>query len=202
MSPRRSCSRTCKRLRSSTRARCSRRCTRKSSASSAARPSRPWWAITNSAAGPEDIELLERISQVAAAAHAPFLSAASSDLLNLGSYTQLGSPRDIGKVFDSTEYAKWKSLRQSEDSRYLALTLPHILMRLPYGKETKQVEAFDFEEQVEGTRSLEVSVGQCGVWTGRAADQLLREVRLVRGHPRGGGRWPGGWLAGAYLPHR
>jgi type VI secretion system protein ImpC len=101
--------------------------------------------------GPEDIELLERISQVAASAHAPFLSAASSDLLNLGSYTQLGSPRDIGKVFDSTEYAKWKSLRQSDDSRYLALTLPHILMRLPYGKETKQVEAFDFEEQVGGT---------------------------------------------------
>ena len=60
--------------------------------------------------GPEDIELLERISQVASAAHAPFLSAASSDLLNLGSYTQLGAPRDIGKIFDSTEYAKWKSV--------------------------------------------------------------------------------------------
>src|SRR3954447_10808905 len=101
--------------------------------------------------GPEDIELLERISQVASSAHAPFLSAASSELLNLGDYTQLGSPRDIGKVFDSTEYAKWKSLRQSDDSRYLALTLPHILMRLPYGKETKQIEAFDFEEQVGGT---------------------------------------------------
>ncbi len=101
--------------------------------------------------GPEDIELLERISQVAAAAHAPFLSAASSELLNLDSYTQLGSPRDIGKIFDSTEYAKWKSFRQSEDSRYVALTLPHILMRLPYGKDTKQIEAFDYEEQVDGT---------------------------------------------------
>src|SRR5882762_419736 len=91
--------------------------------------------------GPEDLELLERISQVAASAHAPFLSAASSELLNLSSYTQLGSPRDIGKIFDSTEYAKWKSFRQSDDSRYVALTLPHILMRLPYGKDTKQVEA-------------------------------------------------------------
>jgi type VI secretion system protein ImpC len=101
--------------------------------------------------GPEDIELLERISQVAAAAHAPFLSAASSDLLNLGSYTQLGAPRDIGKIFDSTEYAKWKSFRQSEDSRYVALTLPHILMRLPYGKDTKQLDAFDYEEAVDGT---------------------------------------------------
>ena len=101
--------------------------------------------------GPEDIELLERISNVASAAHAPFLSAASSDLLNLSSYTQLGAPRDIGKVFDSTEYAKWKSFRQSEDSRYVALTLPHVLMRLPYGKDTKQIDAFDYEEAVDGS---------------------------------------------------
>src|SRR5580698_4070215 len=101
--------------------------------------------------GPEDIECLERISQVASAAHAPFMSAASSDLLNLSSYTQLGAPRDIGKIFDSTEYAKWKSFRQSDDSRYVALTLPHILMRLPYGKDTKQIDAFDYEEGVDGS---------------------------------------------------
>ena len=101
--------------------------------------------------GPEDIELLERVSQVASAAHAPFISSATSDLLNLSSYTQLGSPRDIGKVFDSTEYAKWKSFRQSDDSRYVALTLPHILMRLPYGKDTKQIDAFDYEEAVDGS---------------------------------------------------
>jgi type VI secretion system protein ImpC len=101
--------------------------------------------------GPEDIELLERVSQVASAAHAPFLSAASSELLNLSSYTQLGAPRDIGKIFDSTEYAKWKSFRQSDDSRYVALTLPHILMRLPYGKDTKQIDAFDYEESVDGS---------------------------------------------------
>ena len=101
--------------------------------------------------GPEDIECLERISQVASAAHAPFMSAASADLLNLSSYTQLGAPRDIGKIFDSTEYAKWKSFRQSDDSRYVALTLPHILMRLPYGKDTKQIEAFDYEEAVDGS---------------------------------------------------
>jgi type VI secretion system protein ImpC len=101
--------------------------------------------------GPEDMELLERVSQVASAAHAPFLSAAGADLLNLTNYTQLGAPRDIGKIFDSTEYAKWKSFRQSDDSRYVALTLPHILTRLPYGKDTKPLEAFDFEEDVDGT---------------------------------------------------
>src|SRR5579863_1906597 len=101
--------------------------------------------------GPEDIELLERISQTAAAAHAPFLSAAGSDLLNLESFDQLGNPRDIGKIFDTTEYAKWKSFRQSEDSRYVGLTLPHVLMRLPYGRDTKPVEAFNYEEGVDGT---------------------------------------------------
>lgn len=101
--------------------------------------------------GPEDIELLERVAQVASAAHAPFLSAASANLLNLEDFTQLGSPRDIGKIFDTTEYAKWKSFRQSEDSRYVGLTLPHVLMRLPYGKETKAVDDFDYEEAVDGT---------------------------------------------------
>ena len=101
--------------------------------------------------GPEDMELVERVAQVASAAHAPFISAASSELLNLSSYTQLGAPRDIGKIFDSTEYAKWKSFRQSDDSRYVALTLPHILMRLPYGRDTKQIEAFDYEESVDGS---------------------------------------------------
>lgn len=100
--------------------------------------------------GPEDIELLEKISNVAAAAHAPFLSAASPEMFNLDSFTQLDAPRDMGKVFDTTEYAKWKSFRASEDSRYVALTCPRILMRLPYGKETKQVEGFGFEEHVGG----------------------------------------------------
>ena len=100
--------------------------------------------------GPEDMELLERVSQVASAAHAPFLSAASPELMNLSDYTQLSAPRDMSKIFDSTEYAKWKSFRQSDDSRYVALTLPHVLMREPYGRETKAIEAFDYEEGVDG----------------------------------------------------
>src|SRR5579863_5690964 len=100
---------------------------------------------------PEDMELLERISGVAASAHAPFLSAGSAELLNLEDFTQIGGVRDIGKIFDSTEYAKWKSFRQSEDSRYVGLALPHVLMRLPYGRDTKQVDAFNYEEGVDGT---------------------------------------------------
>jgi len=100
---------------------------------------------------PEDLELLEKVSQVAAAAHAPFLSAAAPELLNMDSYTNLDQPRDIGKIFDSTEYAKWKGFRESDDSRYVCLTCPRVLMRLPYGKETAPVEGFNFEEGVDGT---------------------------------------------------
>jgi type VI secretion system protein ImpC len=100
---------------------------------------------------PEDLELLEKVSQVAASAHAPFLSAASSELLNMQSFTALDQPRDIGKIFDSTEYAKWKGFRESEDSKYVCLACPRILMRLPYGKDTAPVEGFSFEEGVDGT---------------------------------------------------
>ena len=101
--------------------------------------------------GAEDMDLLRRVAQVAASAHAPFISAAAPELLNLTDFTQLGLPRDIAKIFDSTEYAKWKSFRQSEDSRYVALTLPRVLSRLPYGRETNQVDGFDFEEEVDGS---------------------------------------------------
>ncbi len=97
-----------------------------------------------------DIELLEKVSQVASAAHAPFLSAASPEMINLSEYSQLGGIRDVSKVFDSTEYARWKGFRASDDSRYVALTLPHVLMREPYGKDTKQIDEFAFEEGVDG----------------------------------------------------
>ncbi|MEW6289764.1 MAG: type VI secretion system contractile sheath large subunit [Thermodesulfobacteriota bacterium] len=100
---------------------------------------------------PQDLALLEKISQVAAAAHAPFISAAAPQLFNFESFTELGEPRDMAKIFQSVEYAKWKSFRESEDARYVALAMPHILMRLPYGKANVPVEAFDFEEQVDGS---------------------------------------------------
>ncbi len=98
----------------------------------------------------EDIELLEKVSQVASAAHAPFLSAASPEMINLSEFGQLSGIRDVSKVFDSTEYARWKGFRASEDSRYVALTLPHVLLREPYGKETRQIDEFAFEEGVDG----------------------------------------------------
>jgi type VI secretion system protein ImpC len=99
---------------------------------------------------PQDMALLERISNVAAAAHAPFISAAHPGLFGMESFTDLTKPRDLAKVFDTVEYAKWKSFRDSEDSRYVALTLPRTLARYPYGKNTVPVEAFDFEESIDG----------------------------------------------------
>ncbi len=100
---------------------------------------------------PEDMALLEGVSHIAAQAHAPFVSAAAPDLLNLDSFTSLDAPRDLAKIFDSSDYAKWKSFRQSEDSRYVALALPRTLGRLPYGAETKPIDEFRYEEHVDGT---------------------------------------------------
>src|ERR671924_839538 len=93
----------------------------------------------------QDLALLEKISNVAAAAHAPFIAAASSLMFNLDSFTELGVPRDLAKIFDTVEYAKWKSFRESEDSRYVGLCLPHTLMRLPYGDKTRRTEGFRYE---------------------------------------------------------
>ena len=99
---------------------------------------------------PQDVALLEKISNVAASAHAPFVAAASPRLFDMDSFTELGRPRDLAKVFESTELAKWRSFRESEDSRYVSLVLPHTLMRLPYGPTTKPVEQFNFVEDVSG----------------------------------------------------
>lgn len=97
-----------------------------------------------------DVEILAGMAQIAAAAHAPLISAAAPSLLNMESWQQLGDPRDLTKIFQTADYAAWRSLRDSEDSRYLALTLPRFLARMPYGAKTNPVEGFDFEEDVEG----------------------------------------------------
>jgi len=99
---------------------------------------------------PDDLEILEKMSNIAAAAHAPLLAAASPKLFNWDSFTELAGPRDLAKIFDNDAYIRWKSFRESDDSRYVGLVLPHVLARLPYGKETAPVEAFDFEENVDG----------------------------------------------------
>src|SRR6266581_5591833 len=99
---------------------------------------------------PQDMALLEKISGVAAAANAPFISAASPQLFGWDNYTELTEVRDLAKIFDRTEFAKWRSFRESEDSRYVGLTLPRTLARLPYGEETIPTETFNFHEDVTG----------------------------------------------------
>jgi type VI secretion system protein ImpC len=101
---------------------------------------------------PEDLYFLEQLSHVAAAAHAPFISAASPELFGLEGFTELGKPRDLSKAFDTVEYAKWKSFRESEDARYVGLTLPRFLGRLPYNpKDGTTTEGFNYVEDVDGT---------------------------------------------------
>ena len=100
---------------------------------------------------PEDFRLLEEFSHVAAAAHAPFISAAAPRLFGLESFAEIGRPRNLGKLFETMEYTKWKTFRESDDARYVGLVLPHILGRLPYGPDSNPVEEFDFREDVDGT---------------------------------------------------
>ncbi len=100
----------------------------------------------------EDLYFAEQMSHVAAAAHAPFITAASPELFGFESFTDLGKPRDMAKLFDTIEYAKWKSLRESEDARYLGLTLPRFLGRLPYNpKDGTITEGFTYVEEVDGS---------------------------------------------------
>ncbi len=99
----------------------------------------------------EDIAMLQKLSNVAAASHAPFVSAAECGMFNMESYTELSSPRDLAKIFQSVEYAPWKSFRESQDSRYVALALPRVLGRLPYGAKFRRVDEFDYEESVDGS---------------------------------------------------
>ncbi len=101
---------------------------------------------------PEDMYFIEQMAHIAAAAHAPFIGAASPELFGLETYTELGKPRDLAKVFDTLEYAKWKSFREAEDSRYVGLTMPRFLGRLPYNpKDGTTVDGFNFVEDVDGT---------------------------------------------------
>jgi len=95
---------------------------------------------------PDDVSLLGKLSNVAAASFCPFISAASPQLMGMKSFSELSKPRDLEKIFDTVEYAQWKSYRESEDSRFVTLVCPRVLSRLPYGKSTKPIDEFNFEE--------------------------------------------------------
>jgi type VI secretion system protein ImpC len=100
---------------------------------------------------PQDISLLELLSGVAATAHTPLVASAYAKLFDLEDFAELSKPRDLNKIFESAELAKWKEFRETEDSRYVTLALPRVLLRLPYGDDTVPVEEMSFEEDVDGT---------------------------------------------------
>ncbi len=99
---------------------------------------------------PPDVELLGEMAKVAAAAHAPFIAAANPSAMQMSSWQELANPRDLTKIFGTPEYAAWRSLRESDDARYIGLTMPRFLARLPYGARTNPVEEFNFEEDTGG----------------------------------------------------
>lgn len=95
---------------------------------------------------PDDIETLRLISNVAAAGFSPFVSAAGPGLFGFNDYTELAKPRDLAKIFDSSEYMKWRSFRDSEDARFVSLVMPRVMARMPYGAGTKAIDEFGYEE--------------------------------------------------------
>jgi len=107
--------------------------------------------------GPQDVETLTEMAKVSAAMHSPFISAVSPKTMQFDSWGELSNPRDLTKIFQTPEYASWRSLRESEDSRYLGLAMPRFLARQPYGAKTDPVDEFDFEEDTEGADSSKYS---------------------------------------------
>lgn len=113
---------------------------------------------------PDDIEFLQNMSHVSAAAFCPFLTAAAPEFFGFDDWSELSRPRDLAKVFDSAEYAKWRSFRESDDSRFVTITMPRVLARLPYGADTKPIEEFEYEE----LNSEEKPTGNSYCWSNAA----------------------------------
>jgi len=136
-----------------------------------------------------DVEILSGMAQIASAAHAPFISASAPGLMGMESWQDLSNPRDLTKIFQTPEYAAWRSLRDSEDARYIGLAMPRFLARIPYGAKTNPVEEFAFEEDTEGADHSKY------VWANSAyamASNITRSFKMwgwcarIRGAESGG----------------
>ena len=138
---------------------------------------------------PQDVELLAQVAQISAASHAPFIAGVSPSTLQMESWGELANPRDLTKIFSTPDYAAWRSLRESDDSKYIGLAMPRFLSRLPYGAKTDPVDEFDFEENTEAANSKNYT------WTNAAyamATNINRSFKLygwcsrIRGIESGG----------------
>lgn len=125
---------------------------------------------------PPDVQLLAEMAKIAAASHAPFITGAEPSLMQMDSWGELANPRDLTKIFSTPEYAAWRSLRESEDSQYLALAMPRFLGRHPYGEKTDPVEAFAFEEDTAGADSGKYS------WVNAAYGMATNVTRSFKAH--------------------
>jgi type VI secretion system protein ImpC len=144
----------------------------------------------------EDVGILQKMSGVAAAAHAPFIAMASPKLFDWSSFTEIPTPRDLSKGFESTELIKWNAFRDSDDSRYVALTLPHVLMRVPYGTDgpdssgRKPVDGFaSFKEEVDGTNGSKYLWGNAAYVLGQRITNAFAHYHwcaAIRGVEGGG----------------
>lgn len=138
---------------------------------------------------PQDILLLEKLASVAAASHAPFIAAAHPRLFDMDSFAHLTEPRDLAKIFDSTEMIKWNSFRNSDDARYVALTMPRVLMRLPYGPDTLPVEGMHFSEPIDGADNSQFCWGNAAFVMAQRIAHAFAEYKWpasIRGVEGGG----------------
>jgi type VI secretion system protein ImpC len=142
---------------------------------------------------PPDVEILGGMAQIASAAHAPFITGTAPSLFQMESWQELSNPRDLTKIFQSPEYAPWRSLRDSEDSRYIGMAMPRFLSRIPYGAKTNPVEEFAFEEDTEGADHNKY------VWSNAAfamGTNITRSFKLYGWCSRIRGAESGGMLEG------
>ncbi len=138
---------------------------------------------------PPDVEILSGMAQIAAASHAPFITASAPTLMNMDSWQELSNPRDLTKIFQTPEYASWRSLRNSEDAKYLGLTMPRFLSRVPYGAKTSPVEEFAFEEDTEGADHSKYTWSNAAYAMGVNVNRAFKEYgwcARIRGAESGG----------------
>ena len=136
-----------------------------------------------------DVEILSGMAQIASAAHAPFIAGSDPSLLNMESWQELSNPRDLNKIFSTPEYAPWRSLRDSDDSKYIGLAMPRFLSRVPYGAETEPVEEFDFEEDTEGADHSKYCWSNAAYAMGANITRAFKTYgwcSRIRGHESGG----------------
>ena len=133
---------------------------------------------------PPDVELLGEMSKIAAAAHTPFIAGASPTVMQMDSWQELANPRDLTKIFTTPEYAGWRSLRESEDARYLGLAMPRFLSRLPVRRQDQSGRGVRLRGRHRRRRSQPLHLGERRLRDGGEHQPLVQAVWLVLAHPR------------------